>query len=209
MNAANSTPHINLARRLRRTARALRSDLAGEATELQTLLEAHGHSSLAVVLVVLAVPAMIPVPGVPVGAIMSVGMYLVALAMILGLDSVPLPRRLAQVKLSGRLARIILHRMAWLYAWTGRYARPRLGWLTGAAAKRCLGLFVAVMATVIFLPIPLGNIAPGAALVMLALSLLFMDGLGVLVSLGMGGLALGYMAALGGGAIWAASLLGA
>jgi hypothetical protein len=203
----NALIEDNLARRLRRRAAQLRADAGATTMELRGILEAHGNASMAMLLVVLAIPAMIPVPGVPVGAIMSFGMYAIAVAMLMGVETVRLPRRLGEVKFSVKVARHILHRLAWLYDHTGRHARPRLDWLAGHKARRWLGVFVALMATVIFLPIPLGNIVPGAALVVLALSLMFMDGLGVLISLAVGGLAFGYIAALGGGAWWVFNLL--
>jgi hypothetical protein len=188
-----------LHRRLRRTALGVR----GAGVPLKTLLDAHGNAALATVMIVLAVPAMIPIPGVPVGMVMSFGLFAVALAMLFGAEKVPLPRRLAAVTFSRNVARHILHRLAWLYAWTARHARPRLAWLAGPTARRWLGVFVAAMAVLIFLPIPLGNIVPGAALVMLSLALIFADGLAVLISLALGGVAFGYLAALGTGAFWA------
>jgi len=203
----SANPDHSLPRRLRRAAADLRAQ--PEAIDLHAIVEAHGGASMAAFLVVLAVPAMIPVPGVPIGAIMSVGIYLIALAMLAGVETVRMPPKLAGVKFSSRNARQILHRLAWLYAWGARRARPRLDWLAGPAARRWLGVFVALMATVIVLPIPLGNIAPGAALVVMALSLLFKDGLGVLFSLGVGILGLGYMVAVGGGAVWLAGVLAA
>lgn len=205
------TPNVliedTLARRLRRRAAQLRADANASSMELKAIFEAHGNASMAMLLVVLSIPAMIPVPGVPVGTVMSFGMYAIAIAMLMGVETVHLPRRLGEVKFSSKVARHILHRLAWLYDLTGRHARPRLDWLAGLKARRLLGLFVAMMATVIFLPIPLGNIVPGAALVVLALSLMFMDGLGVLISLAVGGLAFGYVVALGGGAWWVFNLI--
>jgi hypothetical protein len=54
--------------------------------------------------------------------------------------------------------------------------RPRPSWLTGAAGRRLLGAVLVILALVLALPVPLGNSAVGAAVVIIALGLLEGDG---------------------------------
>jgi hypothetical protein len=53
------------------------------------------------------------------------------------------------------------------------------------------------MGALIFLPIPLGNVLPALALVLLGLGLAFRDGLAVLLATALAGAAVVYTAALG------------
>ncbi len=171
------------------------------------MLDAHGSGSFAALLMLFTIIALIPIPGVPLGFAMSIGMFAVAVGMLTGVDRIRLPARLEKLKFSNRIARQILHRMAWLYTGTARYARPRLHWLAGKTAVRWLSVFVAFMALLIFLPVPFGNYMPCAALLLLALSLMFRDGVGVLISMFVGVLAFISIVLLGSGAAWAVSLL--
>jgi hypothetical protein len=61
---------------------------------------------------------------------------------------------------------------------------------------------VALMGALIFLPIPLGNVLPAIAVVLLGLGLVFRDGIAVLAGAATGLAAIGYTMALAFGA-WA------
>ncbi len=181
--------------------------ISTDAVDVRAILDAHGSGSFAVLLMLFTIIALIPIPGVPLGFAMSIGMFAVAMGMLMGIERMRLPARLENLKFSNRIARQVLHRMAWLYLSTARYARPRLHWLAGKTAVRWLGAFVAVMAALIFLPVPFGNYVPGAALLLLALSLMFRDGVGVLISIFIGVLAVIWIVAISSGTAWAVSLV--
>jgi hypothetical protein len=68
--------------------------------------------------------------------------------------------------------------------------RPRLTLLGGAPMQRLIGLLCLVLALVLFLPIPLGNVLPGLAITVLALGLLGRDGAWILAGLAIAGVAL-------------------
>jgi hypothetical protein len=54
--------------------------------------------------------------------------------------------------------------------------RPRASWLANDWAKVPVGLICLVLATIITLPIPLGHVAPGTAIYLLAMELIEHDG---------------------------------
>ncbi|HEY8615089.1 exopolysaccharide biosynthesis protein [Phenylobacterium sp.] len=56
-------------------------------------------------------------------------------------------------------------------------SRPRLSFLFGAVGERLIGLICFLLAVVLILPIPLGNILPAAAVSILSLALVQRDGL--------------------------------
>ena len=71
-----------------------------------------------------------------------------------------------------------------------RMLRPRWAWLVAGRAERALGAFALVLAAVVTLPIPLGNMLPAFAICLLALGLLERDGLWVVTGGTVGLLAL-------------------
>jgi hypothetical protein len=84
--------------------------------------------------------------------------------------------------------------------------------LTGRAARVALAVPLLVMAIVLALPIPLGNVGPCASLIAFALGFIQRDGLAVLVGLGLSALTLVWTAFLilfGAAAFdWVTGLLG-
>lgn len=72
--------------------------------------------------------------------------------------------------------------------------RPRLQILFGPVGERLIGVVCALLALVLVLPIPLGNLAPGATVAVLAMALLQRDGLLVLLGYLMAGISIGLLA---------------
>jgi hypothetical protein len=66
--------------------------------------------------------------------------------------------------------------------------RVRASWLANESAKVLVGLICLVLAMIIALPIPLGHVAPGTAICLLALGLMERDG--VVIGLGLAAAAL-------------------
>jgi hypothetical protein len=69
-----------------------------------------------------------------------------------------------------RRASRLLHRME-------AVSRPRLAFLVGPSGERLIGAICTVLAFVLVLPIPLGNILPAAAVAILSLALVQRDGI--------------------------------
>jgi hypothetical protein len=158
---------------------------AQERVSIGAVIDRLGSSSLGLVLLILTIPAIIPIPG-PVGMVLGSCLALVALQVIAGARRVWLPRWLRERGLPTRFVTAAINRIA---PWLGRFERrlsPRR-WmvLSGRLARPFLGLAILAMALIITLPIPLGNILPVIALAMLALALLERDGVAVLWALAM------------------------
>lgn len=96
-----------------------------------------------------------------------------------------------------RWARRVLALLAHFYGLAHRLARQRLDPLAEPAPRSWLSAQVALMAVLIFLPIPLGNVLPALSLVLPGVGLAFRDGLAVLLSAALAACALLYTAALG------------
>lgn len=160
---------------------------------LAALAEAHGGAWQASLLVLMAAPCLLPIPGV--GIVLSLGLALLGL-MLLQQPHRGMPVRLGRLTLPREGATRSLALLARFYDLAWRITRPRMTALAGPHARWWLGPLTVVMAVLIFLPIPFGNVLPAASLMLAGLALAARDGLMMLASLGVGAGALASSGAL-------------
>lgn len=175
--------------------RAMAEQMHGGLTlSLGEVEQAHGAGAQGALLVLLAAPCLLPLPGT--GTVLSVGLCAMAWLMWRGQTQVALPERVAQLRLSATSARRLLGLLAWLYSWAGRLARVRWANLTGENHRHWMAATVLAMAVLIFLPIPMGNVLPATALLLLGLGLVFKDGVAVALAMAVAVLAVAGTTAL-------------
>lgn len=166
-------------------------------------LTAQGGSVLPGLLIVLAaVPSLLPIPGV--GNITGGALVALAIAIWRGHQPLELPAKVQAWRLSPGSAKRLLRMLAWLHESAARYLKPRASNWVGARAWACSAWPVAAMGVVIFLPIPLGNVFGAVALVVLGLGHSMEDGLAVAFGWALSGLTLLYTLAL----TWGLGVLG-
>lgn len=180
-----------LPQRLNEAARTL----SGAPLSFADLAVLHGEGGHGSLLILLALPCLLPVPGV--GNVMGAALVLLSWVHWRGGDTRTLPPTVAQLRLSSGWARRVLVLMARFYSWIERWSRTRLPWLVCRSNAGWLCAKVAVMGLIIFLPLPLGNVLPALALLLLGAGLAFRDGLAVGLALLVAALALVYTAAIG------------
>ncbi|MVA58799.1 exopolysaccharide biosynthesis protein [Agrobacterium vitis] len=139
------------------------------------IFEALGDRAFGALILIFALPNIVPTPP---GTSAITGAPLVFLAAQLMLGWQPwLPgwitkRSLARADFSAIVARIV----PWL-ARGERLLKPRFGLLVKGPAENLLGIMAFILAIILALPIPLGNILPAIALSLFAFALLEKDGL--------------------------------
>jgi hypothetical protein len=160
---------------------SLADDATRERISVSDLLAALGDRALAALLFVFALPNVLPVPP---GTSVVLGTPLVFLAAQLALGRAPwLPSVIMQRSMLRADFASLVRRMApWLVRGE-RLLRPRLMALTTPPIEYVVGLVCLVLALVLALPIPLGNVLPALAICLLALGVLERDGLWVLAGL--------------------------
>ena len=173
-----------IVQRLRETA----ATLPAERVSLQTLAHAHGPAAHGTWLLLMAVPCLLPVPGV--GTVLGLGMIALAVAMWRGQSAACLPRRVAELELSSHWARRVLGLLAFSYAVAGRFARARLSHLASAERRSWTAGATGLMTFIVVMPIPFGNVLPAVALMLIGLGLVFRDGVAVVLGLAMAALAM-------------------
>lgn len=170
------------ARLSRRLLVAARSAQTGPVS-VEGLLRAHGTAAPGSLLLLMAVPCMLPIPGT--GTVLGLGLLALAAALWRGETLAWLPQRVARFEMSASCARRVLETLARVHAVAGRFTRARLPWVMGGSARRGLAALVAAMAVVLILPIPFGNVLPAVALVLIGLGLAARDGLAALLGAGL------------------------
>jgi hypothetical protein len=195
-----------LSERLSRAA----ADLPPDSVSLQTLAAAHGPAAQGTLLILLSAPCVLPVPGV--GSVLGWGLLAIAIALWrqdpLQLQSqAQLPTKVADIQLPRLWAERVLKLLARFYATAGRMARTRLTHLTEGGAQRWLAAKVGLMAILIVLPIPLGNLFPALCLMLVGMGLVARDGLAILAGSAMAGVSVLFsVAVLAAGWIWGLEL---
>ncbi len=178
--------------------RAAAAALTGERVALSELAAAHGTAAIGSILVLLAIACALPVVGA--GTVLGFGLLMLVPPLLRGSGGGLLSDRLARVELSLAVARRLLGIQASAYRLAGRVARPRLPGLLDTPRHPWIAAQVGLMAVLIILPIPLGNLLPSFSLVVLGIGLIFRDGLIVLLSAATSLLALAWTSALALGA---------
>jgi hypothetical protein len=154
--------------------RALAEDSTRERVAVGDLLAALGDRALGALLFVFAFPNILPLPP---GASAVLGAPLVFLAAQLSLGMRPwLPGIIGRRSMAHADFRTVVLRVApWLER-AEKLLRPRASALALPPFEYGVGLICLLLAVVLVLPIPFGNMLPALAICLLALGLLERDG---------------------------------
>lgn len=172
--------------------------LQGDKVTVRYLADMHGESAHGALLLFLSVLTMLPIPFS--GILFSFGIFALAWMMLRGKTEHGLPDMVCRVEIPPAAAEKMIKTLSWIYKMAGKFSRPRMVRLTNAAHNAWLAPFVFAMGFIIFLPIPGGNGAPAAALILVGLGMMAKDGLAILAGLFTGFFAVGMIIFLG----WAA-----
>lgn len=188
---------MDIAERLRLQASRLRSQVT-----LGWLAEQGGAVVPGMLIVLAAVPSLLPLPGV--GNVTGGALLALAISIWRGQRPLALPARVQSWLISPSSASRLLRLLAWLHEWGSRYMKPRASRWVGARAWTWAAWPVALMGVVIFLPIPLGNVFGALALMVLGMGHSLEDGWAVAAGWVLSGLTLLYTVAL----TWGLAALG-
>jgi hypothetical protein len=147
------------------------------------LVNALGERAGGLLLVTIAIPAIIPAPGVPLGTVFGTFLVIIAFCMVTSGTGLGLPHWLTQVRLRAPVITLLSRRGPALLRRVEDGLRPRASLLVAEPITLPLALVVALMGLLIALPIPFGNTLPGFAVILMGLGLAVGDGLAVLGAL--------------------------
>lgn len=143
--------------------------------DLITLLGGRGRAGL---ILLFALPNVLPAPPGMSGVL---GLPLLYLSFQMMLGRVPwLPKFIGHRSVPRDHFALLVDTAAPWLARAERLLRPRWFWLVNQRAERVIGAFCLLLAAVLALPIPLGNMLPALAISLIALGVLERDGLWVI-----------------------------
>ncbi|NTJ42956.1 exopolysaccharide biosynthesis protein [Agrobacterium larrymoorei] len=183
---AETATHHSMAAALRR----LPDDLP-EKVSLDRLLEQLGDKAIAFVLLVFAIPAIVPTPGIPAGMIFGTALAILALQIIFRARKLVLPGFLGRLSVSRSIIQLTADKAAPRLEKLETLLKPRGHFLARFAGPAFIGVVIFLMAILIALPIPFGNTLPGITVLVIALALAQRDDLALL-----GGLVLAVISVL-------------
>lgn len=149
--------------------------------DLLTLLGGRGRAAL---ILLFALPNVLPTPP---GTSGILGLPLLYLSFQMMLGRVPwLPHFIGDRSMSRLSFAQLVDRISAVLSRAERLLRPRWSIFVGYGAERVLGAVCLVLAAVLVLPIPLGNMLPAFAICLIALGVLERDGVWVVMGVVIG-----------------------
>lgn len=167
-----------------RTSRILRKiadDTSNERISIRYLLDTLGDRAIGALMLVFAFPNVMPTPP---GTSAILGAPLVFLAAQLTFGMKPwLPALIADRSMArADFATIINKAHPWL-TWAERLLKMRLSFLTEPPFEYFVGLLCLILAVVLLLPVPLGNMLPALTICIFSFGILGRDGVWTLAGL--------------------------
>lgn len=147
------------------------------------LSHAFSGRAYGMLLLVLALPNLIPIPAPGLSAIVGAPLILVSLQMLLGLASPWLPHGIARRSLKTEQLRHICRRVVPVIETLELVTSPRLTYLAKPPVDRLIALICVVLSLMIMMPIPFGNAIPALAICFFAIGILQRDGLFIIAGL--------------------------
>ena len=151
-----------------------------EEVTLGEIVRSFGRRALGALLFVFAVPNLLPLPPGS-STILGAPLMLLAPQLAVGVRGTWLPKRLRDRPIKTGEIKLLLVRFIPTLEKVERASRPRLTFFFGPVGDRVIGVVCTLLAFVLILPIPLGNLLPAFTIGALALALFQRDGVIALV----------------------------
>lgn len=153
--------------------------IVDQKVSIAMLLECLGDRALAVMIVLFALPNVLPMPP---GTSGILGVPLVFLAAQLMLGSSPwLPGFIANRAIKKETFESLIGRCGPSISRLEHVLRPRFSWLEIRKVEFLIGGFCLILSIILLLPIPLGNLLPALSIVLIGMGVLERDGLWILI----------------------------
>ncbi|WP_435164112.1 exopolysaccharide biosynthesis protein [Falsirhodobacter sp. 1013] len=175
-------------RRLSEVLEEIAHDPARIRISIADLIDAMAGRAFGALLLIFALPNVLPTPP---GTSGILGLPLVFLAAQLMLGKMPwLPAFIATRSMERASFAALVGKMTPILGRAEKLLVPRLAFMISPLAQRFLGAALLILALVLALPIPLGNMLPALAMTIISLGVLERDGLWVIIGLVLGAVSL-------------------
>ncbi len=176
---------------------------------LGELLDNLHERAFGLAMTVLVLPNCLPMPGIPyMSTLTGLPILILAGQLALGRDEPWLPGRIARWGVSRARLRRLWTKVRPPVIRLERHLRPRLAPMTAPQAERAWAALVALLALILALPIPAGNLLPAWGILLLSLGISERDGRVVIAGLVGTAIALAWIATLAAAGSYLAGLAG-
>lgn len=158
------------------TLRDIATSASGEKISIDAFAMGLGRRGYGLLLVTLNLPNLIPLPLPLLSIIFGLPLALVALQLALGLERPWIPSFLRQRGIGKKEMLYFCDQADQRYGWFHRLIHPRWPALTRGKTIRLIGAAIGVLALVMVLPIPFGNLVLAIPIGILSLGLIERDG---------------------------------
>ena len=152
----------------------------GEAVSVGDLLDTFGDRAFGALMFVFAAPLVLPMPP-GVSALLGAPLIFITAQWTMGRKTLWLPKALLARTMSTADFRALVTKLKPHLARLERRLRPRLTFMYNPLGDRLVGALCFVLALIVFLPIPFGNMLPSFAIAAFAIGGAERDGLAALV----------------------------
>lgn len=176
--ASSGRPH----RRLSEVLVGIVADETRERVSVADLRDAMGDRAFGALMLIFALPNVLPTPP-GMSTLLGAPLIFLAAQLTIGAPKPWLPRLISARSMSkADFTTLIQRLMPWLVR-AERLLAPRFTYLVKAPAERIIGVICLLLAIILFLPIPLGNILPALSICLFSLGILERDGVAALLGL--------------------------
>lgn len=159
----------------------IRDRLSPEAMTVGELVDTFGRTGIGLMLLILSIPAMIPIPGLPVGSLFGVLLLVICAQLMVGADRLMLPGFIRNRSLPAGLVHTAIDTVLPFIRRHEVHVKPRLVKLAGPSARARIAVPLTIGALLVAAPIPLGNAIPALGMFVISVGYLRRDGYAVLV----------------------------
>jgi hypothetical protein len=144
------------------------------------VLDAFGDRAFGALMLVFAAPNVLPLPP-GTSVVLGAPLLFVTAQLMLGRSILWMPRLICGRSISRKFFSTLLAKLCPVLERLKRFLRPRIPALLHPIPERIVGAACFLLAIIVFLPIPFGNIPPAFAMCAFALGILERDGFATLV----------------------------
>lgn len=177
MNASEFTTPASCRPSLAETLESLLAVEREEGPSVGELINAVGEKGFGLIFLVLSLPSALPVPAPGYSTPFGIVIVLIAAQMILGRETLWLPRRLQAVRLKRSLTEKMIRTGARFLRRIEHLIKPRMHWAATRGGRGLIAIIIIIMAGLMILPIPLTNTVPAMVVFILGVALTEDDGL--------------------------------
>jgi len=152
----------------------------GESVSVADLLETFGDRAFGALMFVFAAPLVLPMPP-GVSALLGAPLIFITAQWTMGRKTLWLPKALLARTLSMSDFRALVAKLKPHLARLERRLRPRLTFMYNPLGDRLVGALCFILALIVFLPIPFGNMLPSFAIAAFAIGGAERDGLAAVI----------------------------